>query len=162
MAAPDLDRLLGVLDYPMYIVTAASGGRRAGCLVGFGSQCSIDPVRWWIWLSVKNHTCRVALEAEHIAVHLPAAHQLDLARLFGEQTGDRVDKFAQCSWTVADDGVTPILGEVPRWFLGRIDERVDSGDHIGFVLEPVAARCDTDDVPLSFQVARGFDPGHDA
>ena len=28
-------------DYPMFIVTAAVGDRRAGCLVGFCTQCSI-------------------------------------------------------------------------------------------------------------------------
>ena len=33
------------LDYPMFVVTAAADGRRAGCLVGFTSQVSIDPPR---------------------------------------------------------------------------------------------------------------------
>jgi len=32
-------------DYPMYIVTAvaADSGERSGCLVGFTTQCSINP-----------------------------------------------------------------------------------------------------------------------
>ena len=39
--------LVGGLDYPMFIATARSErGERAGCLVGFATQCSIDPSRF--------------------------------------------------------------------------------------------------------------------
>ncbi|GAA2770776.1 hypothetical protein GCM10019017_11360 [Streptomyces showdoensis] len=58
------------LDSPMYVVTAASPGGRGGCLVGFASQCSIDPPRFVVWLSTANHTYRVARAAEHLTVHL--------------------------------------------------------------------------------------------
>lgn len=34
------------LDYPMLIVTTRSGGELDGCLVGFSTQCSIDPARF--------------------------------------------------------------------------------------------------------------------
>ncbi len=40
--------LVTEIDYPMFIVTAAAGGRRAGCLVGFTTQCSIHPPRFLI------------------------------------------------------------------------------------------------------------------
>src|SRR5688572_5063739 len=40
-----LDPFLTGLDGPMFVVTAAhpESGARAGCLVGFATQCSIDP-----------------------------------------------------------------------------------------------------------------------
>ena len=37
------DRLVNRLDYPMLVVTAEADGERAGCLVGFATQCSIQP-----------------------------------------------------------------------------------------------------------------------
>ncbi|WP_314252060.1 hypothetical protein [Streptomyces sp. DSM 40907] len=40
----ELDPFTDVLDGPVYVVTAASGGEREGCLVGFASQCSGDHV----------------------------------------------------------------------------------------------------------------------
>ena len=40
--------LTSALDYPMFIVTVAPDGGRAGCLVGFATQCSIDPVRFLV------------------------------------------------------------------------------------------------------------------
>ena len=35
------------IDYVMYVVTAAAGEERAGCLVGFTTQTSIHPPASW-------------------------------------------------------------------------------------------------------------------
>lgn len=51
-----LERLMADLDPAMLIVTAFDGAARAGCLVGFSSQCSINPFRYWLALSIRNHT----------------------------------------------------------------------------------------------------------
>ncbi len=82
------------LDPPMVVVTTAVAGERAGCLVGFHSQSSIDPPRYDVWLSKANHTYRVALRSTHLAVHLLTADDLAVAEHFGTLTGDEVDKFA--------------------------------------------------------------------
>lgn len=84
--------LTGGLEYSMFVVTACDGERRAGCLVGFTTQCSIDPPRYLVCLSKANNTVAVALGAEVLMVHVLGADQLGLARLFGELTGDKVDK----------------------------------------------------------------------
>jgi flavin reductase (DIM6/NTAB) family NADH-FMN oxidoreductase RutF len=125
---------VGQLDYPMMIVTAAADGERSGCLVGFSTQCSIDPQRFLVCLSKTNHTFRVAQRARYLAVHALAADQCDLASLFGEETEDRVDKFARVRWHPGPDGV-PVLDDSPRWFVGEVVSTVDFGDHVGFVLE---------------------------
>ena len=65
--ADPFDSLMASLDPPMVVVTAAAGGERAGCLVGFHSQSSIEPARCCVWLSKANHTYRVALLAAHWA-----------------------------------------------------------------------------------------------
>src|SRR4051794_7928471 len=62
--------LVSQLDYPMFIVTAAARGERAGCLVGFATQCSINPPRFLLCLSDKNRTYRVAQHAQILVVHL--------------------------------------------------------------------------------------------
>ena len=61
-----------LLDYPMFVVTTASNGKRAGCLVGFTTQISIDPARFLVGLSVNNHTHQVAADASRLVVHLLA------------------------------------------------------------------------------------------
>ena len=66
---PVFAKLVAQLDYPMYVVTAAVGGERAGCLVGFGTQTSIHPPRFLGCISRKNRTLRVASEATLLGVH---------------------------------------------------------------------------------------------
>ena len=88
------EALVGRLNYPMFIVTTAGDGQRAGCLVGFTSQVSIRPRRFLVALSDKNRTFRVALNSDRLVVHAVAPGDHDLAQLFGERTGDQIDKFA--------------------------------------------------------------------
>ncbi|MGW7432313.1 flavin reductase family protein [Streptomyces sp. NPDC054861] len=122
----------------MYVVTAAAAddGERSGCLVGFASQCSIGPARFMVWLSRENRTYRVACRATHLAVHVLRRDQEETARLFGEETGDSVDKFARVPWE-AGPGGAPVLSEAPAWFTGRVDDHFAGGDHVGFLLAPV-------------------------
>src|SRR2546423_5220375 len=102
------------LDYPMIVITAAADGVLGGCLVGFQTQCSIDPARFLVCLSTNNHTLRVASRADHLGVHFLDERDFALASLFGEQTGDQTDKFAACAWRTGQHGV-PVLTDVRAW-----------------------------------------------
>jgi flavin reductase (DIM6/NTAB) family NADH-FMN oxidoreductase RutF len=155
-----LHAIVADLDYPMLIVTAACGDERAGCLVGFAAQCSIDPLRFMVWISKKNHTYRVARRADVLVVHFPASSDRGLAELFGGQTGDEVDKFSRCQWRPGPSG-TPVLTDCARWVAGRIVERADMGDHLGFVLDPVDGEAGTWPGQLGFQQVADIAPGHD-
>lgn len=160
---PDTDALTSVLtslDYPMAVVTTASDEERAGCLVGFITQCSVDPPRLMVYLSVKNHTYTTALDADGLGVHFLRHDQRDLAELFGGTSGDWTDKFDRCRWREGPMGV-PVLEDVRHWVVGEITERVLGGDHVGFVLRPVAVHEDGPLEQLSFHDVRSLDPGHD-
>ena len=152
--------LVASLDYPLFVVTVAAEGERSGCLIGFASQVSIHPARFLACLSKKNHTYEVALRAGQLVVHVVEAGDRETAELFGGETGDEVDKFSVASWRPGPGG-TPVLDACERWFAGRVLERVDFGDHVGFVLEPVAADVESTDDQLTFQDARDIDPGHE-
>ena len=90
-----MDEFTAKLDYPMLVLTvpAPAGGRPAGCLVGFATQCSITPPRFLVCVSKANHTFRTLPGARMVGVHLLSTADHDLAELFGERTGDEVDKF---------------------------------------------------------------------
>jgi flavin reductase (DIM6/NTAB) family NADH-FMN oxidoreductase RutF len=152
--------IVGRLDYPMTIVTAADGGRRSGCLVGFHTQCSIDPARFLVCISRANHTFRLAVRSPHLAVHFLDRDDHALSLLFGEKTGDEVDKFAACDWT--DEHGVPVLSAVRAWFVGRVLQRLPLGDHVGHLLEPVAGGSAGPLRQLSFQQVKTMRPGHPA
>ena len=154
-------RIVSRLDYPMVVVTARSDDGPSGCLVGFVTQCSIRPPRYLVCLSDKNRTQRIAARADVLAVHFLAAVDLELARTFGEDTTDETDTFSRCRWHPGPGGV-PILDDCGRWLAGTILERRPLGDHVAYVLEPIAARCTEAAPGLMFQQVNDLDPGHPA
>jgi flavin reductase (DIM6/NTAB) family NADH-FMN oxidoreductase RutF len=156
------DCLVSHLDNPMFVVTAATEDERAGCLAGFVTRCSIEPPRWYVGVSKLNHTFDVSTRANLVVVHALSPSDVELARLFGEQTGDEIDKFSLCRWEPGPNGRTPVLTDCPRWFAAEVVGRVDPGDHIGLLLAPVAAECRDHGPQLGFQAVRYLDPGHPA
>ncbi len=156
------ERVAAELDYPMLIATPSADGELSGCLVGFATQVSLLPARFLVCLSDKNHTLRVAGRASHLAVHYVAVGQVELARLFGEQTGDEIDIFVRCEWDMTADNL-PVLTEAECWFAGPIVDVVSFGDHMGFVIEPDrGAVAERSTELLSFFSVRDFEPGHGA
>ncbi|MBD0859642.1 flavin reductase [Gordonia sp. zg691] len=159
------DKMVDIIDYPVFVVTTIAGGRRSGCLVGFASQTSIDPRRFLVGISQANHTHGVAAEAEYLAVHLIPREHRELAELFGGQTGDEVDKFEQCRWSEGPHGL-PVLDDSEMWFAARILDRVDIGDHTAHIVEPVDGAILADDPDrnswVSFAGTHHVEPGHDA
>ena len=155
------DALMRSLGGRAMIVTVHAGGTRAGCLIGFGTQVSMDPPRFLACLSDKNRTYRVAANgAEHLVVHLLPPDRHDLAELFGGATGDDVDKFERCAWHDGPHG-TVVLDDCPDWFAGRVLERRPLGDHVGFLLEPDAAAF-AGGGAMPMQDVMDVDAGHEA
>ena len=125
--ARDLAPFFERVDYPYYVLTVrAPDEEMSGCLAGFVTQCSIDPPNFIACISRLNHTLGVAVRSSAMGLHLLGEDQLDMARLFGEETGDAVDKFADVDWRIGTTGA-PLLADVvvgargsdPRPLLGR-------------------------------------------
>jgi flavin reductase (DIM6/NTAB) family NADH-FMN oxidoreductase RutF len=155
------DEIVAATDPAMVVVTAAGpGGERAGCLVGFWSQSSIEPRRIAVWLSRVNRTYRIAMTAEHLAVHALAADDGDVAALFGGHTGDDEDKFAGVAWTPGPGGV-PLLDRCPhRIVVRRVAVHDDGGDHVCVTGEPVDAASPGPFTPLRLSATEDIAPGH--
>ncbi len=155
------DDLMSELDTAMMVVTTVAGDECAGCLVGFHSQCSIDPSRYAIWLSKANRTYRVGLMAEYFGLHFLAWGDHDLAELFGAVTGDDEDKFARCAWRAGPAGL-PLLDRCAARIVGRrVAVNDDGGDHVCFVLDAEDAQRPAAFTPLTLFAARDIEAGHE-
>jgi flavin reductase (DIM6/NTAB) family NADH-FMN oxidoreductase RutF len=166
MSAPErdeaFDALMSAADPAMVVVTTAAEGERAGCLVGFHGQASIDPQRYAVWLSKANHTYRVALRASHHAVHFLGADDVAMAELFGTRSGEDVDKFADVAFEDGPHGV-PLLTALPRRIvLERIALLDDGGDHVCLTGRPLLAEGGDDFEPLRVAQVAHLDPGRPA
>jgi flavin reductase (DIM6/NTAB) family NADH-FMN oxidoreductase RutF len=162
---PDTDpmqRISRSLDSPLAIITTIAEDERAGCLIGFHAQSSIDPLNYTVWLSKANHTYRVGLRASKFAVHFLSVDQLPLATHFGSMSGETADKFAPVRWTPASNGV-PLLRECPnRILLERLAVLDDGGDHVCLTTGVSQAWCEREFMPLRQSDARHLEAGHDA
>jgi flavin reductase (DIM6/NTAB) family NADH-FMN oxidoreductase RutF len=121
MAGHAFDTVMAALDSPLIVVTTADQRERAGCLVEFQVQSSIEPRRYCVWLSKANYTYRVALQSSHLVIHFLTGDDLPLAGLFGTQTGDTVDKFAALL-VDSGPGGAPVLRQCPQ-LAGRTAHR---------------------------------------
>jgi flavin reductase (DIM6/NTAB) family NADH-FMN oxidoreductase RutF len=156
----DFDAAMAALDPSLIVVTTAVNRERAGCLVGFHTQSSIEPKRFCVWLSKANHTYRVALRSSHLAIHFLTADDLGLAELFGTRTGDDTDKFRNLA-VKAGPADVPVLADWPHWMAVRRTTLVDDGaDHVCVIGEVVATRSDGHFQALRLSQASHLTPGH--
>nr|WP_255668882.1 flavin reductase family protein [Aeromicrobium duanguangcaii] len=150
------------IDAPLVVVTTAAEGERAGCLVGFHAQSSIDSAHYCVWLSKANHTYRMALRATHFAVHFLTEDDLELAEIFGTQCSAETDKFANLAVDTDETGV-PLLDACPnRIVLERIAALDDGGDHVCMTTRVVSAHSGGRFTPLRVSDAEDLEPGHPA
>jgi flavin reductase (DIM6/NTAB) family NADH-FMN oxidoreductase RutF len=155
------DAITSAANYPIYVVTAIADGEMSGCVAGFVTQSSIDPIRFIICVSRVNHTHGVAGRSESLALHLLGSDQRDLASLFGETTGDVGDKFAAVSWSTGVTGA-PRLTECAAWIEGSIIGSFDAGDHEAFVVTVVDGGSGPHEGRLMLEDVSDFEPGHPA
>ncbi len=153
------EHIMATLDYPMCIVTTCFENEKAGCLVGFSTQCSILPQHYLVCISKQNYTLEVAKKAQFLTLHFPSVDQIELAKLFGETTGDNIDKFSFCPWYIGPYGAVIIKDDID-WFIGKIIQRIDLGDHVGHLLEPVSALKVSTGPKLGFQEVKKIPAGH--
>jgi flavin reductase (DIM6/NTAB) family NADH-FMN oxidoreductase RutF len=148
------------LDAPLIVVTASDGSERAGCLVGFHGQSSIEPARFCVWLSKANHTYRIALRATHLGIHFLTGVDLPLAEHFGTLTGDDRDKFTGME-VHTGVGHVPVLHACANRLVVRRTVLVDEGgDHVCVAAEVVSAQSTGPFVPLRLSQASHLEAGH--
>ena len=156
------ETIMSSLDARMAVVTTADDRERAGCLVGFHVQSSIEPPRYTIWLSKANHTYRVGLRATHFGIHFLTTDDQEVAELFGTRTGETVDKFRGLPLGTGP-GRVPVLLRCPhRLIVRRIAQLDDGGDHVCITTEPVEEHTAGRFAPLRLSDVQHLQPGHDA
>ncbi len=158
----DLAAFFDLVDYPYFVVTVRSPeGDMSGCLAGFVTQCSIDPPNFLVCISKANHTLSIAKRSPGMGLHLLGRDQVDVARLFGEQTGDLIDKFASVDWRLGATGA-PLLVDAAVSMEGPVLGHFSVGDHEAFLVRGACAVKGEHPGLLSFRAAPHLRPGHPA
>ena len=158
----DLAPFFERVDFPYYVATVRTPDEEmSGCLAGFVTQCSIDPPNFVACISRVNHTHGVAVRASAMGLHLLGEDQLEMARLFGEETGDEIDKFAACDWRLGSTGA-PMLVDSAVSLEGHILGHFSAGDHEAFLVRGVRAVAGANQGLLMLRNGPRLHPGHPA
>jgi flavin reductase (DIM6/NTAB) family NADH-FMN oxidoreductase RutF len=162
VADKSFEDFMGMLDGPVFVVTTQSDGHASGCLVSFATQTSVRPPSFLVVVPRTSHTREVASESGHLAVHVLSQHDVALAELFSSQTDDQINKFDRCSWRAGPNGM-PILDDAIAWFVGRTAHWMEIGDHVAYLVEPVAGWVpESSDELLYLSDLDDLEPGSEA
>ncbi|MEV0005743.1 flavin reductase family protein [Micromonospora sp. NPDC050980] len=158
----DVDSLRGLLRRQasgVTVVTAPGlhGGRRRPTLPPAGftatsfTSVSLDPPLVSVCLGRASSSWPTVAHAEHVAVHLLAFDQQEIAQIFATSGIDRFT--AHPGWTTGPFGV-PLIGDALAVLLCRVVRRIEAGDHTIVLGEPLALGAGEDGDPLLHHRAR--------
>ncbi|MBM6774730.1 flavin reductase family protein [Olsenella profusa] len=140
----------------LYVVSAADGERRAGCLVNTGLQVTAAPLQVSVTVNKDNITCGVIRDAGHfsLAVVDETADMIFVGR-FGFRSSADFDKFDGIESAVAATGDPYPTEHVCSYVCCRVVQAVDVGTHLTFVGEVVDAGNLSDEPPMTYAYYHG-------
>jgi flavin reductase (DIM6/NTAB) family NADH-FMN oxidoreductase RutF len=150
MDIAQISKVYAQLDPPLWLVTAAGGGRRGGFIATTVTQASIvDAMPRQLITIDKRHNTHALIEGSGaFAIQLIDETQLDLVWRFGLQTGRDIDKLAGLQVRTGATG-SPLLPEALAWFDCRVEARMDSGDRTVYLAAVIDGQLQRTGLPLT-------------
>ena len=126
-------------------VTIVTARGPVGLTVSSFGSVSMHPPLVGLWIGTGASAFPALSVAEHFAVHLLHADQTDLADLFARTDADRFGGGTR--WESDVDGL-PNLLDSPVRLRCRTVRRIEVGDHIALIGEPLAIEQEAEPQPL--------------
>lgn len=136
------------------VVTTMDGTVPRGLAVNAFCSLSLDPPTVLVSVQQSSSTYPSLVSAEHLAINILSAEQLDVAKVFASK---RTDKFDAVSWHPGPHG-SPLLDGSSASVEIAIEQLLRADTHTVFVGRVVEARH-ADLAPLIYQAGQFFDSG---
>ncbi len=130
----------------VFVISVDENSNPSGMIAGWNMKCSANPPLFAVALSKKGHTHKLIRQSREFVVAVPNKElEKDVIR-FGETHGNDVDKFAETGIETekAKFLKSPLIKNATVNFECKLEKEVDSGDHIIFIGEIVAAYTNKD------------------
>jgi flavin reductase (DIM6/NTAB) family NADH-FMN oxidoreductase RutF len=132
------------LKYPEWIVMVVSRDAKGAANImpaGWAMVCSGDPLCVAVAISYANYTCECIRETGEFVFAWAGEGQAELVSQAGSTSGRDIDKFAESriAWSPSAVTAVPLLDGAAANLECRTVHEYDSGDHMIFVGEVVAA-----------------------
>jgi len=132
------DNALHLLTAPVTVVGASSAGVLGGLTAAWVTRVSLLPPLLVVAIGRKRHTWGVLAAADELSISVLHEDQLEVARLFGMNSGRDIDKWALTPHDLIGDGV-PVVADCSARYLCRLTDRFATGDHDCLVCEILTA-----------------------
>jgi flavin reductase (DIM6/NTAB) family NADH-FMN oxidoreductase RutF len=113
-----------MLTHGVYVICAEHGGARGGLAVAWATQVGTDQIL--ICVGGQSATRPLILGSRAFGLSVLTREQVDLARVFGTQSSEDVDKFENVAWHTAVTG-SPLLDDCGAAFDCRVEAVHDHG-----------------------------------
>lgn len=118
-----------------------NNNRPSGMVAGWCMKCSSEPYLFAVALWEKGYTHKLIRETKEFVVAVPNKKLEKAINIFGACHGDKVDKFklSKVAASKAKYVNVPLLSDATINFECKLQKEVESGDHIIFIGEILAA-----------------------
>lgn len=132
----------------MYVMTSRSGATYGAATITWLSQISFKPPLLLAAVRPESSVFECLSESRHVAVHILAAHQMDVARKFLSATEVK-NGLMNGEPFIEGNAVAPILTSALSYVLCHVDQIIDGGgDHKLVIMEVLDAEHLHDFKPL--------------
>lgn len=129
---------LRLLNYGLYVVTAAAGDDVASGSVNWLSQASFEPPLVMVAIKKDSGLHGIVERSRGFAVNVLAARQKEVASAFFRPTAIEGRKINGYAFEAGPETSAPLLLDLPAWFEARVTDVIKRGDHTVFVAEVIS------------------------
>lgn len=154
MSNIDVNALFNI-SYGMFIITAMDEDKPVGCVVNVCTQITAEPIKLAICVNKDSCTCKAIDKSGKAAINVLSTDvSPKLIGGFGYKSSANTDKFAGISYDIENG--TPILKEngIMSYITGKVEQRVDVGTHIMFVIEVEGSETLAQGTPMTYSYFR--------
>ena len=142
---------LFTMTYGLYVVSAADGDDRAGCLINTATQVTAEPIQVMVAVNKENHTADVIKRAGAFAVTvLDETADMPYIGNFGFRTSENYDKFEKYGCKVTALGAPYSPQHICAVMDAKLVNTVDAGSHYLFIGEVTDAEKVGEGTPMTY------------
>lgn len=124
-----------------FILSCDKNGKPNGMIAAWHMKVSYEPPLMAVCIYKEQNTRKLIEQSQEFVVAIPNKKQLKAISIFGEQHGDKIDKFkiSKIKTKKAKFLKTPLLAEVTLNYECQVIKKVKAGDHTIFIGKVLAA-----------------------
>ncbi len=130
----------------VFVISVDKNGKPSGMVAGWSMKCSFDPPLFAISIQKAGNTHKLIRESKEFVIAVPNKELEKELLFFGTTHGNEVDKFKETGIKTekAKHIKSPLIKDATINFECKLEEEVDSGDHIIFIGRILASYLNKD------------------